>query len=89
MATITFNNSTVDAGTGYLLDATGGSVITFNASASTLTGAMAADAVSTSNVNLANGTVWNLTSPSNVTKLAVTNSIIASRPRVREEVSRR
>ena len=80
MATITFNNSTVDAGTGYLLDATGGSVITFNASASTLTGAMATDAVSTSNVNLTNGTVWNLTGPSNVTNLAVTNSAIVFAP---------
>jgi fibronectin-binding autotransporter adhesin len=80
MATITFNNSTVDAGTGYLLDATGGSIITFNASASTLTGAMATDAVSTSNVNLSNGTVWSLTGPSNVTNLAVTNSAIAFAP---------
>jgi fibronectin-binding autotransporter adhesin len=80
MATITFNNSTVDAATGYLLDATGGSVITFNASASTLTGAMATDAVSTSNVNLTNGTVWNLTGPSNVTSLAVTNSAIVFAP---------
>ena len=80
MATITFNNSTVDAGTGYLLDATGGSVITFNASASTLTGAMATDAVSKSNVNLTNGTVWNLTGPSNVSSLAVTNSVVAFAP---------
>jgi fibronectin-binding autotransporter adhesin len=79
-ATITFNNSTVDAGTGYLLDATSGSVITFNASASALTGAMATDAVSTSNVNLTNGTVWNLTGPSNVTSLAVTNSAIVFAP---------
>ena len=75
-ATITFNNSTVNAGTGYLLNATGGSVITFNASASTLTGAMATDPTSTSNVNLTNGTVWNLTGPSNVSSLAVTNSAI-------------
>jgi autotransporter-associated beta strand protein len=80
IATITFNNSTVDAGTGHLLDATGGSVITFNASASTLTGAMATDAVSKSNVNLTNGTVWNLTGPSNVRSLAVTNSAIVFAP---------
>ena len=80
IATITFNNSTVDAGTGDLLDATGGSVITFNASASTLTGAMATDAVSKSNVNLTNGTVWNLTGPSNVRSLAVTNSAIVFAP---------
>ena len=80
IATITFNNSTVNAGTGYLLDATGGSVITFNASASTLTGAMATDPTSTSNVNLTNGTVWNLTGPSNVSSLAVTNSAIVFAP---------
>ena len=79
-ATVTFNNSTVDAGTGYLLDATGGSVITFNASASTLTGAMRTDPLSTSNVNLTNGTVWNLTGPSNVSSLAVTNSAIVFAP---------
>ena len=80
MATITFNNSTVNAGTGYLLDATAGSTVNFNASASTLTGAMATDAVSTSNVNLTNGTVWNLTGPSNVSSLAVTNSAIIFAP---------
>ena len=80
MATITFNNSTVNAGTGYLLDATAGSTVNFNANASTLTGAMATDAVSTSNVNLTNGTVWNLTGPSNVSSLAVTNSAIVFAP---------
>ena len=89
IATVTFNNSTLNAGTCYLLDATGGSAITFNASASTLTGAMATDAVSKSNVNLTNGTTWNLTGPSNVSSLAVTNRSSPSRPRVREEVSRR
>ncbi len=78
--TITFNNSTVNAGTGYLLDATAGSTVNFNANASTLTGAMATDAVSTSNVNLTNGTVWNLTGPSNVSSLAVTNSAIVFAP---------
>jgi autotransporter-associated beta strand protein len=79
-ATITFNNSTVNAGLGYLLNATGGSTVNFDASASTLTGAMATDAVSTSNVSLTNGTVWNLTGPSNVSSLAVTNSVIVFAP---------
>ena len=79
-ATITFNNSTLDAGTGYLLDAIGGSVITFNASASTLTGAMATDPASTSNVSFTNGAVWNLTGRSNVSSLAVTNSAIVFAP---------
>jgi fibronectin-binding autotransporter adhesin len=80
IATIAFNNSTVDAGTGHLLNATGGSVITFNANASTLTGAMATDPTSTSNVSLTNGTTWNLTGPSNVSSLAVTNSAIVFAP---------
>jgi autotransporter-associated beta strand protein len=75
-STVTFNNSTLNAGTGYLLDATGGSVITFNASGSTLTGAMATDATAKSNVALTNGTLWNLTGPSNVSNLAVTNSSV-------------
>ena len=79
-ATINFNNSVVNAGAGYILDATGGSIITLNASASTLTGAMRTDAISTSNVNLTNGTVWNLTGPSNVSNLALTKSIIVFAP---------
>ena len=79
-ATINFNNSVVTAGTGFVLDATGGSIITLNANASTLTGAMRADATSTSNVNLTNGTVWNLTGPSNVSNLALTKSIVAFAP---------
>jgi fibronectin-binding autotransporter adhesin len=41
---------------------------------------MATDAVSKSNVNLTNGTVWNLTGPSNVSSLAVTNSVVAFAP---------
>ena len=39
-ATINFNNTVADAGANNLLNATNGSVITFNASASTLTGAI-------------------------------------------------
>ena len=79
-ATINFNDFVVNAGTGYVLDATGGSIVTLNASASTLTGAMRTDAISTSNVNLMNGTVWNLTGPSNVSNLALTNSIVVFAP---------
>ena len=42
-ATINFNNTVADAGANNLLNATNGSVITFNASASTLTGAIQTD----------------------------------------------
>ena len=58
-ATLNFNNTTANAGTNNLLDATAGSAITLNASASALTGAIRTDAASTSNVNLTNGATWN------------------------------
>ena len=38
------------------------------------------DATSTSNVNLTNGTTWNLTGPSTVTNLSVTNSVVVFAP---------
>ena len=53
-ATINFNGSSVNAGTNNLLDATAGSIVSLNASASVLTGAIFTDAASTSNVNLTN-----------------------------------
>ena len=79
-ATLNFNKTTANAGTNNLLNATAGSAITLNASASTLTGAIRTDAASTSNVNLMNGTTWNLTAPSTVTNLNDTHSIIAFAP---------
>ena len=54
-ATINFNTTTANAGSGNLLNATAGSAVTFNANASTLTGAISTDPTSTSNVNLTNG----------------------------------
>ena len=51
-----------------------------NANASTLTGAIATAPGATSNINLTNGTTWNLTGPSTVTNLNVTNSIIVFAP---------
>ena len=80
VSTINFNNTVADAGTHNLLDATGGSSVTLNASASTLTGAIQTDAASMSNVNLTNGTTWNLTAPSTVTSLNLMNSIIVFAP---------
>ena len=79
-ATLNFNNTTANAGTNNLLDATAGSAITLNASASALTGAIRTDAASTTNVNLTNGATWNLTAPSTVTNLNVTHSIIVFAP---------
>ncbi len=80
VSTVNFNNTVANAGANNLLNATGGSVITLNANASTLTGAIRTDAASTSNVNLTNGTTWNLTGPSNVSNLAVTNSVVVFAP---------
>ena len=80
-STVNFNNTTANAGTNYLLYATGsGTAITMNANASMLTGAIATAPGATSNINLANGTAWNLTGPSTVTNLNVTNSIIVFAP---------
>ena len=79
-ATLNFNNTTANAGTNNLLDATAGSAITLNANASALTGAIRTDAASTSNINLTNGATWNLTAPSTVTNLNVTHSIIVFAP---------
>ena len=79
-ATINFNTTIANAGSGNLLNATAGSAVTFNANASTLTGAISTDPTSTSNVNLTNATAWNLTGPSTVTNLAVTNSFVVFAP---------
>ena len=80
IATLNLSNTTANAGNNNLLNATGGSAITLNASASMLTGAIRTDAASTSTVNLTNSTTWNLTAPSTVTNLNVTHSIIVFAP---------
>jgi Autochaperone Domain Type 1 len=79
-ATINFNNTVANAGTNNLLNATQGSVVTFNASASTLTGAIQTDSTSTTNVNFTNGTIWTMTGSSTVTNLKVTNSAVVFAP---------
>jgi len=81
VSTVNFNNTTANAGTNYLLYATGaGTAVTMNANASALTGAIQTIPGATSNVNLANGTTWNLTGPSTVTNLSVTNSVVVFAP---------
>ena len=62
------------------MNATADSAITLNANASMLTGAIRTDATSTTNVNLANNTTWNLTAASTVTNLSVNHSIIVFAP---------
>ena len=80
-STTNFNGTTANAGTNPLLYATGASTIaTFNASASTLTGTIQTVMGATTNVNLTNGTTWNLTGNSTVTNLAVTNSVVTFAP---------
>ena len=75
-ATVNFNNTIANAGSGDLINATNGSAIAFNASASTLTGAIQTDATSTTNVSLANGTTWNMTGSSTMSSLNVANSAV-------------
>ena len=79
-ATINFNNTIATANGGNLLNATAGSTITFNADASTLTGAIQTDGTSTTNVFLTNGTNWMMTGSSAVTNLNLTNSSIVFSP---------
>jgi hypothetical protein len=69
-ATIDFNHTVANAGNSNLLDAVGGSVITLNANASMLTGAILTDAASTTNVALTNGSLWTVTGNSTVTNLS-------------------
>ena len=61
VSTVNFNNTTANAGSNNLLDATGGSSVTLNANASTLTGAIQTDPTSSVNVNLTNGSAWTAT----------------------------
>ena len=81
VATINFNSTIASAGLNNLLDATNGSDITLNASASKLTGAIQTDSTSTTNVNLTNRTIWTMTGSSTVTNLSVvTNSVVVFAP---------
>ena len=80
IATVNFNNTIANAGTNNLLNATNGSIVTFNANASTLTGAIQTDSTSTTNVDLTNRTTWTMTGSSTVTNLKLTNSAIAFAP---------
>jgi autotransporter family porin len=79
-ATINFNNTIANAGAGNLLNAAAGSTVAFNASASTLTGAIQTDPTSLTKVSLANGTNWAMTASSTVTNLNLTNSAIVFAP---------
>jgi hypothetical protein len=79
-STVNFNNTVANAGANNLLDAAGGSVVTLNANASTLTGAIATDPASTTTVNLTNGSVWNVTRSSVVSNLAIANSTVVFAP---------
>ena len=79
-ATINFNNTIANAGAGNLLNAAAGSTVAFNASASTLTGAIQTDPTSLTNVSLANGTNWAMTASSTATNLNLTNSAIVFAP---------
>ena len=80
IATVNFNASTANAGNNNLLDATSGSSVTLNASASTLTGAIKTDATSTTAVNLTNGSTWTMPGSSIISNLAVTNSVVVFAP---------
>ncbi len=79
-ATINFNNTIANAGAGNLLNATAGSTVAFNASASTLTGAIQTDPTSLTNVSLANGTNWTMSASSTATSLNLANSAILFSP---------
>jgi hypothetical protein len=80
VATVNFNDVTANAGANNLLNATGGSTITLNASASALTGAIQTDSASTTSVNLTNGSTWTMTGPSTVSTLRIANSYVVFAP---------
>ena len=80
--TINFNSTTATANGGNLLNVTAGSDITFNANASTLTGAIQTDTATASraNVSLTNGSSWTMTGSSTMTSLTLTNSTVTFSP---------
>jgi hypothetical protein len=73
-ATVVFDNTTANAGTGYLANVVGGSSLSLSALASSLTGLIQTQAGSTTNVTLAGGSNWTITGNSTVTNLALVNS---------------
>ena len=75
-STINYNNTTVSAGNGNLVNATNASTVTLNANASMLFGAVATDATSTTNVNLSNASALTLTGNSTITNLNLNNSAL-------------
>jgi hypothetical protein len=79
-STVTFTDTTANAGTGNLADVTNGSNLTLNANGSTLTGAVVTTPGSVSNVTLSNGSSWTITGNSTVTNLALNNSSAAFSP---------
>ena len=80
IATVNLNNTIANAGSGALLDAVGGSSVMLNANASMLTGTVKTDAASSTAVNLTSGSTWTMTGSSNVSSLAVTNSVVVFAP---------
>jgi hypothetical protein len=74
--TINLTNTIADARAGNILDVSGGSAITLNANASTLTGAIQTDATSTTDVSLTNASTWNLTGSSTISNLSANGSSI-------------
>ena len=80
VATVNFNNTTADAGVNNVVNTTGGSAFTLNAAASTLTGAIRTDSLSTTSVALGAGSLWTMTGSSVVSNLSVTNSAVVFAP---------
>jgi hypothetical protein len=76
--TVTFNSTTASAVT--LVNAVGGGNVDLIANASTLSGAIVADAVSTVNVSLNGASTWNVTGSSNVGTLVNNGSAIVFSP---------
>ncbi|MDE3177354.1 MAG: hypothetical protein KGM15_14725 [Pseudomonadota bacterium] len=77
VATISFDNSLANAGTGNLAHVVGGSDLNLVALASTLIGAVVTDPGSSSTMSLANGSVWTVTGHSTLTNLNLVNSSVA------------
>ena len=75
-STLNFTNTSLNAAGGHLVNATAGSTVTLNASGSTLVGAIATDATSTTHVNLSNASSLTLTGPSTITNLDIANSVL-------------
>ena len=73
-STVSFSNTTANAGTGNLANVANNSQLTLTADASTLTGAILTGSGSTSNVTLNNGTSWTIAGNSTITNLTINNS---------------